>query len=59
MQRNRNGQGILRQRDNGGLASLLAQMEKESACNAGDLGSTPGLERSPREEKGNLLRIHA
>ena len=25
---------------------------KESACNAGDLSSIPGLERSPREEKG-------
>ena len=25
---------------------------KESACNAGDLGSIPGLERSPREGKG-------
>ena len=25
---------------------------KESACNAGDLGSTPGLERSPGEGKG-------
>ena len=23
-------------------ASLVAQMVKESACNAGDLGSTPG-----------------
>ena len=56
MQRSRNGQGILRQRDNGGLASLLAQMEKELACNAGELGSTPGLERSPREEKGNPLQ---
>ena len=27
----------------------------ESACNAGDLGSIPGLGRSPREENGNLL----
>ena len=25
---------------------------KESACNVGDLGSIPGLERSPREGKG-------
>ena len=31
-------------------------MEKESACNAGDLGSTPGSGRSPREEKGNPLQ---
>ena len=29
---------------------------KESACNAGDLGSTPGLGRSPGEEKGNPLQ---
>ena len=26
---------------------------KESACNAGDTGSIPGLERSPGEGKGN------
>ena len=29
---------------------------KASACNVGDLGSIPGLERSPGEGKGNLLR---
>ena len=29
---------------------------KESTCNAGDLGSIPGLERSPREGKGYLLQ---
>ena len=29
---------------------------KESACNAGDLGSIPGLGRSPGEEKGYPLR---
>ena len=28
---------------------------KESACSAGDLGSIPGLERSPGEGKGYLL----
>ena len=28
---------------------------KESACNAGDLGSIPGSGRSPREGNGNLL----
>ena len=32
-------------------ASLVAQMVKKSACNAGDLGSIPRLGRSP--EKGN------
>ena len=29
---------------------------KESSCNAGDLGSIPGLGRSPEEEKGYPLR---
>ena len=34
----------------GGLAG------KESACNVGDLGSDPGLGRSPGEGKGNPLQ---
>ena len=29
---------------------------KESTCNVGDLGSVPGLWRSPKEGKGNLLQ---
>ena len=29
---------------------------KESTCNAGDLGSIPGLGRSPREGKGYSLQ---
>ena len=29
---------------------------KESACNAGDLGSLPGLGRSPREGNNNPLQ---
>ena len=29
---------------------------KESACNVGDLGSFPGLERSPGEGKGYPLQ---
>ena len=29
---------------------------KESACNAGDLGSIPGLGRSPAEGKSNPLQ---
>ena len=29
---------------------------KESACNTGDSGSIPGLERSPGEEHGNSLQ---
>ena len=32
---------------------------KESACNVGDLGSTPGLGRSPGEGKGNPLQYSA
>ena len=30
---------------------------KESACNAGDLGSTPGLRRSPGEVNGYPLPV--
>ena len=37
-------------------ASLMAQIVKESACNAGDLSSIPGLGRSPGEGHGNLLQ---
>ena len=29
----------------------MAQLVKESACNAGDLGSIPGLGRSPGERE--------
>ena len=29
---------------------------KASACNAGDLGSIPGLGRSPREGNGHPLK---
>ena len=29
---------------------------KEFTCNVGDLGSTPGLGRSPGEGNGNLLQ---
>ena len=32
---------------------------KVSACNAGDLGSIPGLGRSPGERNGNPLSILA
>ena len=34
-------------------ASLI--VGKESTCNAGDLGSIPGLGRSPQERKGYPL----
>ena len=30
--------------------------DRESACNAGDLSSVLGLERSPGEGNGNLLQ---
>ena len=33
-----------------------SSVDKESACNAGDLGSIPGLERSPGEGDGNPLQ---
>ena len=38
------------------MASLVAQLVKESACNAGDLGLIPGLGRSPGEGKGYPLQ---
>ena len=34
----------------------MAQLVKESTCNAGDLGSIPGLERSPGEGEGCPLQ---
>ena len=38
------------------LASLVAQVVKKSTCNEGDLGSIPGLGRSPRGGHGNPLQ---
>ena len=35
---------------------LCGSASKESACNAGDLGSIPGLGRSPGEGKGYPLQ---
>ena len=35
---------------------MVAQTIKESACNAGDLGSIPGSGRSPGEGNGNPLQ---
>ena len=35
---------------------LCSSVGKESACNAGDLGSIPGLGRSPGEGKGYPLQ---
>ena len=37
-------------------SSLVAQMVKASACNAGDPGLIPGLGRSPGEGYGNPLQ---
>ena len=38
-------------------AGLLGWLSgKEFACNAGDVGSIPGSERSPREGNGNPLQ---
>ena len=37
-------------------ASLVAQMVKNSAYNAGDLGSIPGLGNSPGEGNGSQLQ---
>ena len=36
-------------------AFLVAQMVKESTCNAGDLSSIPGLGRCPGKGKGHPL----
>ena len=36
--------------------SMVAQMAKVSAYNEGDLGSIPGLGRSPGEGNGNPLQ---
>ena len=38
------------------VTSLMAQMIKASAYNAEDLGSIPGLGRSPGEGNGNSLQ---
>ena len=38
------------------MVSLVVQMLKESACNAGDSDSTPGLGRSLGEGNGNPLQ---
>ena len=38
------------------VSSLVAQLVKQSACNAGDWGSIPGLGRSPGKGNGNPLQ---
>ena len=37
------------------FSSLVAQLVKQSACNAGDWGSIPGLGRCPGKGNGNPL----
>ena len=34
----------------------MAQLGKESACHAGDIGLIPGLGRSPGKGNGNALQ---
>ena len=43
-------------KSNMGRTSLVFQMGKKSACNAGDPGSIPGLRRSPGERNDNPLQ---
>ena len=38
------------------LVCICSSVGKESACSAGDLGSIPGLGRSPGEGNGNALQ---
>ena len=38
------------------MSFLCGSANKEFTCNAGDLGSIPGLGRSPGEGKGYLLQ---
>ena len=38
------------------IAFPCSLIGKESACNAGDLGSIPGLRKSPGEGNGNSLQ---
>ena len=38
------------------MVYIVAQLLKESTRNVGDLGSIPGLRRSPREGKGYPLQ---
>ena len=47
---------ILYQLNYQGSSATISSDGKESACNAGDPGLIPGLERSPGEGNGNLLQ---
>ena len=43
-------------KDHNNLRVSGSSTGKDSACNTGDLGSIPGLGRSPGEEKGSPLQ---
>ena len=49
-------QGCFRTRGNFRTSFPGGSEAKASACNVGDLGSIPGLGRSPGEGKGNLFQ---
>ena len=49
-------QRILKPREYATVSSTSSSDSKASTCNAGDLGSIPGLGRSPGEGKGYPLQ---
>ena len=49
--------GVAKSQDRTEQLSLVAQMVKEFAYNAGDLGSIPGSGRTPREENATHSSI--
>ena len=46
---------ISQKEENKHVLTPSGSVSKESACNAGDLGSIPGSGRSPGERNGNPL----
>ena len=50
------GQMCLESQKTGMITSQYSSVGKEFACSAGDLGSIPGLGRSPGEGNGNPLQ---
>ena len=50
--------GIFPTQDQIRVSCIAGSLAKESACNAGDLGSIPGLGRSPGEGKGYPLQYY-
>ena len=47
---------ISQKEENKHVLTPSGSVSKESACNAGDLGSIPGSGRSPGERNGNPLQ---